>query len=181
MRLEDIRNMIEVSTSEDWHHIVCWGAGAGPSFHDKWERWGTLGGDTLDKWSLNLDSHGNTLVYRENVALTISWGIEIEDGMTPDWNSAFVDDRPLRYQVGDIFWNGVLVDRHYLTAVDGGRVMLPLPKPVYEEREGKTTVARYEVTRYERAFARLVDRAAPAEDFDEYYVKAGFVTVDNRP
>ncbi|MGW5123566.1 hypothetical protein ACWEQ7_05795 [Streptomyces sp. NPDC004069] len=76
--------------------------------------------------------------------------------------------------------HGVLVDRHYLTAVDGGRVILPLPKPCFEERDGKTTVVRYEVTRYERAFARLVDRAEPSGDFDRYYTEAGFVTVDNR-
>ncbi|MFE0449593.1 hypothetical protein [Streptomyces fungicidicus] len=180
MRLEDIRNTIEGSTNADWHHIGCWGSGAGPSFHDRWERWGTLGGGAWDKWALDLDSHGNTLVYRENVALTISWGIKVSEDMTPDWNSAFTDDRPLSYQAGDIFWNGVLVDRHYLAAVDGGRVILPLPKPVHEEREGRTVVARYEVTRYQRAFARLVDRAEPAEDFDQYYAKAGFVTVDNR-
>lgn len=181
MRLQDIRNTIEGSTNADWHHITCWGAGSGPSFHNKWERWGTLGGGDLDKWSLDLDYHGNTLVYRENVALTIAWGITAEKGMTPDWNSVFPDNGPVDYQLGDVFWNGALVDRHYLTAVDGGRVILPLPKPVFEQRNGKTEVARYEVTHYERAFARLIDRAAPSADFDQYYEQAGFVTVGNRP
>ncbi|MGA5552367.1 hypothetical protein [Streptomyces pseudogriseolus] len=114
------------------------------------------------------------------MALTISWGIVVATDMTPDWNSAFTDDGPLRYQVGDIFWNGTLVDRHYLTAVDGGRVMLPPPKPIFEERDGKIAVTRYEVTHYERAFARLIHNAEPGEDFDRYYEKAGFVTVDNR-
>jgi hypothetical protein len=76
-------------------------------------------------------------------------------------------------------WNGVLVDRHYLTAVDGGRVILPLPKPIHEQRDGKTTVVRYEVTRFHRAFARLIHNAEPGEDFDQYYTEAGFVTVDN--
>ncbi|MFE4206642.1 hypothetical protein ACFRSX_29745 [Streptomyces goshikiensis] len=179
MRLDDIRNTIENSTDADWHHIGCWGAGAGPSFHDKWERWGTLGGGELDKWALDLDSHGNTLVFRENVALTISWGITVSKDMTPDWNEVFADSRPVDYQVGDVFWNGVLVDRHYLTAVDGGRVILPLPKPIFEERNGKTVAVRHEVPAYHRAFARLVHNAEPGENFDRYYEDAGFTTVDN--
>ncbi|MGX1025377.1 hypothetical protein RKD37_000188 [Streptomyces ambofaciens] len=178
MRLADIRNTIEQSTNEDWHHIGCWGGGSGPSFHDRWERWGTLGGEELSKWSLDLESHGNTLVNRENVALTIAWGITVNKGMTPDWNT-FPDDRPVDYQVGDVFWNGALVDRHLLVSVDGGRVILPVPKPIYDKREGKTIVARFEVTRFERAFARLLHNAEPGEDFDRYYKDAGFVTVDN--
>ncbi|MFJ3099131.1 hypothetical protein [Streptomyces hydrogenans] len=178
MRLEDIRKIIEESTNDDWNHIGCWGHGAGPSFHNQWERWGTFGGDELDKWALDLDSHGNTLVYRENVALTISWGITVAKDMTPDWNT-FPDNGPVDYQVGDVFWNGALVDRYYLTAVDGGRVILPVPKPIYEKTDGKTTVARFEVTRVHRAFARLVDKAEPSESFDRYYEDAGFVTIDN--
>ncbi|MFC9205398.1 hypothetical protein ACFT79_30325, partial [[Kitasatospora] papulosa] len=51
----------------------------------------------------------------------------------------------------------------------------PGPKPIYHKREGKT----FDVTRYERAFARLVHNAEPGEDFDPYYKEAGFVTVDN--
>lgn len=179
MRLEDIRKIIEESTNADWNHISCWGHGSGPSFHNKWERWGTLGGGDFDKWSLDHDTHGNTLVYRENVALNISWGITATKDATPDWNT-FIDDRPVDFQLGDVFWNGVLVDRYYLSAVDGGRVILPVPKPVYEKVDGKTTVARYEVTRLHRAFARLVHNAEPGEDFDRYYEDAGFVTVDNR-
>lgn len=179
MRLEDIHNTIEHSTSADWNRIGCWGGGSGPSFHNKWERWGTLGGEGLDdKWTLTHEEHGNILVYREDVALTIAWGIVTDKGMTPDWNT-FADDSPLEYQVGDIFWNGNLVDRHYLTAVDGGRVILPLPMPVFERPDGKSALARYEVTRFHRAFARLIDRAEPSEDFDRYYTDAGFVTVDN--
>ncbi|MEG9553386.1 hypothetical protein ACFYUM_35340 [Streptomyces fimicarius] len=178
MRLADIRSTIEQSASGDWHHIGCWGSGSGPSFHDKWERWGTLGGDELSKWALDLESHGNKLVNRENVALTIAWGITVSKGMTPDWNT-FPDDRPVDYQVGDIFWNGTLVDRQLLVPVDGGRVILPVPTPIYEKQEGKTIVARFEVTRFERAFARLLHNAEPGEDFDQYYNDAGFVTVDN--
>ncbi|GAA3352429.1 hypothetical protein GCM10017744_001380 [Streptomyces antimycoticus] len=49
MRLEDIRSIIQGSSSADWHHIACWGAASGPSFHNKWERWSTLGGGELDK------------------------------------------------------------------------------------------------------------------------------------
>lgn len=178
MRLADIRTTIEQSTSEDWHHIACWGSGSGPSFHDKWERWGTLGGDELGKWALDLDSHENTLVNRENVALTIAWGITAKKDMTPDWNT-FTDESPVDYHLGDVFWNGVLVDRYYLVAVDGARAVLPLPRPIYEQREGKTTVAHYEVTRFHRAFARLVHDAEHSEGFDQYYREAGFVTVDN--
>ncbi|MEV6383172.1 hypothetical protein AB0M31_27650 [Streptomyces sp. NPDC051773] len=177
MRLVDIRNTIEQSTSEDWQHIACWGSGSGPSFHDKWERWGTLGGDE-HKWALDLESHGNTLVYRENVALTIAWGITATRDMQPDWNN-FPDSNPVDYQLGDVFWNGALIDRHYLTSVDGGRVILPVPHPIYEQRDGKTTVARFEVTRFHRALARLIHNAEPGEDFDRYYRDAGFVTIDN--
>ncbi|MFJ4913954.1 hypothetical protein [Streptomyces sp. NPDC088726] len=119
-----------------------------------------------------------SLVNRENVALTIAWGITANKGMTPDWNT-FSDDRPVDYQVGDVFCNGALVDRYLLASVDGGRVMLPVPKPIYDKREGKTIVARFEATRFERAFTRLVHNAGPGEDFDRYYKDAGFVTVDN--
>ncbi len=98
--------------------------------------------------------------------------------MKPDWNT-FPDNSPVDCQLGGIFWNGVLVDRHYLAAVDGGRVILPLPEPLHEQRESKTTVARFEVTRFHRAFARLVHNAEPGEDSDRYYRDAGFVTVDN--
>lgn len=55
----------------------------------------------------------------------------------------------------------------------------PLPKPIHERREGKTTVARFEGVRFRQAFARLAHNAEQREDFDRYYRDAGFVTVDN--
>jgi hypothetical protein len=96
--------------------------------------------------------------------------------MRPSWLNAFADDGPVDYQIGDIFWNGTLIDRYYLA----GRAVLPVPAAVYEDRVGAdSTAARREVTRFHRAFARLIDRSRPVADFDRYYAQAGFITVDN--
>lgn len=168
MRLNDVRLSIENSTNEDWLFINCWGGGSGPSFHNKYE------------WALEADSHHSTLTYRENVALTIGWGIIVETGKRPDWLNAFADTSPVDYQIGDIFWNGALIDRYYLASVDGGRAVLPVPTAV--RKDGfihDPTATRYEVTRFHRAFARLIDRSRPVADFDRHYADAGFVTVDN--
>ncbi|MEH0407345.1 hypothetical protein ACIRVI_32410 [[Kitasatospora] papulosa] len=174
MRLADIRNTIEQSNQLVLASYWVLGRRLRALRPRQVGRWGTLGGDELSKWFQDLESHGNTLVNRENVALTIAWGITVNKGMMRDRNT-FPDDRPVHYQVGDVFWNAALVDRHLLVSVDGGRVLVPVPKPIYDKREGKT----FEVTRFERAFARLVHNAEPGEDFDPYYKEAGFVTVDN--
>ncbi|MEU6068531.1 hypothetical protein ABZ864_29755 [Streptomyces sp. NPDC047082] len=166
MQLKDIRLSIEKSTNEDWHFINCWGGGSGPSFHNKYE------------WALELDSHHSTLIYRENVALTIAWGINTNKGMRPSWLNSFGNDSSADYQIGDIFWNGALIDRYYLASVDGGRVLLPVPTAVCKDI-ADSTATRYEVTHFHRAFARLIDRSRPVADFDRCYADAGFITVSN--
>ncbi|MGW4186312.1 hypothetical protein ACWEK2_29600 [Streptomyces albidoflavus] len=175
MRLSEIHRIIDESSNEDWHHIPCWGADAGPSFRDAWDK-----STRSDSWELHHDSHSHVLVYKENVQLSISWGVwrDRMAGMTPDYIEAFPLVDSVDYFWADVFWNGSLVDRHGLVALDQGRIYLPLPTPIYKHVDGETELDRYEVTRWHTAFARLLHYVEHQENFDYALKRAKFHVVD---
>lgn len=166
MKLKDIHLRIQNSTSSDWHLIKC-AIGVGPSYHNRYD------------WALGSDSHHSTLVFIQNVALTISWGMVSDKDMRPAWLKRFPECESVDYRIGDVFWNGSLIDRYRFASV-GGRAVLPVPHAVYETGlMSDPSAVSFEVPRFHRAFARLIDRARPVADFDRCYADAGFITVDN--
>lgn len=176
MRLQDIRNMIEKSTKNEWRHIGCY-SGGGPSFRDSWGK-----STSADGWKLHHDTHLHVLVYRDDVQLTISWGMGMResDKYAPEWitNLPVVDE--VQQFNADVFWNGSLVDRHPLVNVGRWHTYLPDPRRVGPDGSDKTT--GWEVTRWSVAFARLLHMVEHrADDFEEMMQAARFDVVDDLP
>lgn len=125
---------------------------AGPTFNYRWE-YGTSGGDGFSNIIGEHDSHA---VLREDVSLTMHWGLEIdsEDRQRRfDWAKEFPDPTVRPFWV-DFFWNNALIDRVELAFVDGSRGVIPMPG------YGK------KVTDYELAVAFLIHDLTGAREAD---------------
>lgn len=180
MQLSEVHKLICQSTVDDWNVIPCWGANTGASYRDAWDK-----SNGKDGWELYHASHHQVLACRENVSLTIASGMPEHvhqgpiDGLTPEWNT-FPDDRPLKVQWADIFWNNALIDRYAMTAVDGGRALLPWPESLFTRTDGHedAELTGYEVLAFHAALARLLDSASSRGEFDRYLADAGFRVVE---
>lgn len=183
MKLADIWDTITRSTRADWNHIPCWGAMSGPSFHDSFETTSSSRG-----LETGVESHGNVAIYREDVNLSIAWGIDVDDRfwrthktkLNYDFQKNFMNDDVTRC-FADVFWAGSLVDREILVAVDSGRTLLPAPRGylVSGESHEDTAVWGDKVTSREVAFARLVDSLeGGGGEFSSNLRRAGFAVID---
>ena len=181
MKLDELRSTIAQSSPDDWNGIHCWGAGSGPAFLADWDK-GTRGNDT---WQLYLRQHSHVAAFKEDLSLTLAWGMgayfDNNRDMTPDWLNNFPLVDGVNYYLLDTFWNGTLVDRGYYASVDA-EAYVPLPSPVYgpDGEDGTPTLRRLEVTRYDVAVTRIVNVLANhrADDFDRVLNQTGFVIVD---
>lgn len=176
MRLAEIREMLTNSTASDWNKITCWGAGTGPSYRNVFESWQSSG----EVMQTGVDSHGNTAVFREDVNLSVAWGLDRDNrwwdrsdrGLSFSFEDNFPDSK-ITVLFADVFWAGTLVDRHYLMAVDGGRAYLPLSQ-VRKVGAGMGPDS-YEEYFVEESLpiARLFHSFEHAEDFDRYVAQSG--------
>lgn len=168
MRLNELQNLVIQSQPEDWHMIP-----AGAFFTDA---------PNIDTGSF--EQHDYLLVYREDVDLTIQWGMRargfdhVEKAKQLWPNAAFPDPAADVYHV-DAFWRGVLVDRENVVSVDGCRAYLPLGSSRVTNWEGgggpAPEVPEYEhtATPWQAALARVVDN--DRDEHDSYMSRAGLV------
>ncbi|ABH00226.1 MULTISPECIES: hypothetical protein [Rhodococcus] len=75
MKLDELRKMIRETTTEDWNHIHCWGGGAGPSYRDRTVT--ALVGKT-DAIENEVESHGNVAILRDDLDISIAWGLDLD-------------------------------------------------------------------------------------------------------
>ncbi|ELB95049.1 MULTISPECIES: hypothetical protein [Rhodococcus] len=180
MKLDELRKIIRETTTEDWNHIHCWGGGAGPSYRDRTVT--ALVGKT-DAIENEVESHGNVAILRDDIDISIAWGLDLDfrglrdAGSRPprsfDWAKNFPNE-DVWISIGDIFYRGSLVDRVLFAVVDGGRVLLPWAHEQFSgPDEGDVVTSSWEYD-----FARLVDHFEGVSEFDEAFAAAGFKIVD---
>jgi hypothetical protein len=150
--LDETRSLIINSDRErDWHDLA-----AGPFFTDAPD----VDEDTFHQ-------HDNLLVYRDDVALTIQWGMRPNyqhlqlKRVSELWQEASFLDESIHIYRADVFWNGTLIDRENVVSVDGGRALLPLGTrtvpPGYEPRISGPVAWVYSCTSWQAALAFLLD------------------------
>ena len=179
MTKDELIQIIRGSEQADWETIICWGWGSGPSYLNQPIIW--TSGDT---WGLEVKSHAIRAVYKPDLSLGIAWGLEHGDGEPLNFDWAKFPDTQVRASFADVIWNGMLVHREQALSVDGGRAILPWPRPWGTTEPGGHTPIQVgnQVTETEVALARLVHgfEHAPAE-FDNYFERAGFVIDPDDP
>ncbi len=169
MRLDEIRKLVTESQPEDWHKMTVGGTAA-PSYKQ-----------TLVTHKINdepaetvAEEHGYLAVYKEDVDLSIAWGLE-EDGYYGDRKEyvfPFLDNfanKGVRKITLDVFWAGNLVDRHTLLSVDGWRAYLPIPE---FRIIGNGSSEEYFSTE-SLVYARLAHKLTNVEDFYQYVSMSG--------
>lgn len=139
MRLADLLGMVTGSSPHDWAVVVQ------PEAHDH--------------------GHDHVAVLRDDVAISLAWGMTDEPRFSAGWLSAFPDSGASSHYV-DVRYNGVPVLREVLVLVDAARAYLPVPLP----GTGELIARRTNV-----ALARLVQALTAGDDslFDEHWDRLG--------
>jgi hypothetical protein len=172
--LDHLRDQILGSSRGDWHVIHP------PIYELKVGRVDSRNGSgDVEHW-VDIDEHDLLAVYRPDVSLRIAYGIATHDarGWEPEW--AHFANPEVNAMYADVFWNGALIDRHVVIEVDSGRALLPDPRDLRvsaTEDVFNTEVIAQTVTQSQVKFARLLHSLADRDDFDEYFLRAGFVEV----
>ena len=123
MTLTEILEIIVKSDPEKWNEIGCWGYGSGPSYKNQFTFYEVFNGEPN---ILNAESHSNVLVYKEDLSITMAYGLTSNDDFKEDWANQFPNPKAHSNFI-DIFYNNSLVFRETYLVVDGGRCRLPIP------------------------------------------------------
>jgi hypothetical protein len=159
MTLIQLMSLVCSSQPEEWNHIVCWGATAGPAYRDHFQFYEIYEGS---KHVLQVRSHTDVLVFIPDVSVTIAFGLKWLDDFREPWTARFPDIKASS-SFADVFYNGALVYRTEYVTVDGGRTMLPLPN-------SRTTLI---VPQAQAQFVRLLDQFGKKSSFDDDFARAG--------
>jgi hypothetical protein len=142
MTLNDFIERLVHAGPASWHRTIDGGSGA------------------------DLFAHHKTAVYRDDVAITMAWGFDLETEFKEGW----ADSRPgpARHEYADIFFHGGLVLRvPYLAMKEG---ILPLPIGA----QPMTVPGRY------YSLVRLVAKMDGHDDYENFVKHAGMKVVDER-
>lgn len=87
MNLNNIRQKIIDSGPDDWNQITCWGAGSGPVF-----RYGFLSERGEHGVDTEAQGHGSVAVLIDDVDISIAWGYDPDNSLTPGFRPSFSFD-----------------------------------------------------------------------------------------
>lgn len=178
MELREIHRIVTSTGPDEWNKVPCWGGG-GPAYHVGWYE----GRDGWQPWG-----HSTIAAYRGDVSLTMAWGADLDpddqrgERRSFDWDEHFMDSKSVGLWV-DLFWNGCLVDRYLMYAVDGGRALIPFPdETIYpgeedDDEDGTPAPAQRRVSRFAFELGRLVHSFEHVDDYEHYVRRAGFEVV----
>lgn len=173
MRLEELMEKVITSHPDDWHRIVCWGANTGPAYREQFTFYETWESDYHGV--LDAEGHSYACVYKPDVSITLSFGLDRSKEFAEEWANKFPDPHASSSWV-DVFYNNALVFRDFYITVDGGRAKLPLPRRKWDA--AKKNIIGLEVPKSRRDFIRLVDSFEGGDEFERYFRDAGFTVVD---
>jgi len=172
MDLNEYMRRIISSAPTSWTTIFCGAHGGGPSYRDQFSVWS----DGSQKFAgLDLQSHSVVASFRGDLSISLAWGLEDNPDFSEGWTRKFPNTQaPSSFL--DFFYNGALVWREELIAVDGGRCYLPLPAlPADGEADGVNGIG---LPRGKSDVIRLVNSLTSIYDYDQYLEKAGLQVTD---
>ena len=121
---------------------------------------------------VELQEHTSTLTFLRDVSFGMAWGLIADKNYSEDWIQKLPNKRA-QAVILDFLYNGALVFRDQLIAVDGWRCILP--QPINE------TGPPYNVPERRARIAKLVHQlVGPETNFDAYFKRVGMQPV-NRP
>ena len=163
MTLEDFLTVIAASKPTDWHATLL------PTFMYRVVPIRASGGGTAD---FEMQEHTTTLTFLRDVRFGMAWGLIGDKNYNEDWVQKLPNKRA-QSVILDFLYNGALVFRDQLVAVDGWRCILP--QPINE------TGPPYNVPERRARIAKLVHQlVGPDTNFDAYFKRVGMQPV-NRP
>lgn len=187
MDLKTLRQKIIDSHSNDWNHIICWGAGSGPVYH-----YGLSSENRDDRVETEVRSHSNTAVLIDDVDVSIAWGYDPDESLWDqgyrqkfdfsDFLPTFPDEAARRMLV-DVFYRGALVDRKLYIVADGGRYYVPIPRRTFPNKtdSGNLGDPEFHYNRWDLGLARVVNSFELGEAFDELLPRLTYVLDDDGP
>jgi hypothetical protein len=160
VKLDELLETVVNSDADEWNVIYCWGAGSGPSYRGR----PAHEVEEMRDEDGRFDVHGMTAAYKQDVSVTLAWGLTSRAEFHADWAKVF-PEKVASSCFADLFYNGALVHRQLYVVVDDGRSYLPLPNQV-----GGT-----EVDRFDYDFVRLVDHLEilKISEYEGYFERSG--------
>ena len=184
--MNDVHEALTTSGPEDWHLVEP----SFPTYLDNQQ-------DLVDlEGRRQMAGHDQIAVWRPDVRLRLAWGMpevgfpdpEIQGEGNAMW-APFVPDRTVRSFLVDVLHSGALIDRYVGARIDGGRGLLPWPRPSpvadaneYLDQERPPPPLPWVVTRRHHDVLRLVHQLVhgTADAFDQLFGRAQ-VLVDDEP
>ena len=162
MTYNDFINMVANSSIEDWNVIGCWGYGAGPSYKNRFEFYEIYGDE---KSVLKEESHGMYAVFKNNINISLAFGLTINENFKEEWANSFPDPQASS-QFVDLFFANTLVERIAYVVVDGGRAKLPMPE----------SINNLKVKPLEYKIIKLIDNMESENgNFERYFSEANLI------
>lgn len=162
MNLTDLMTTILASTKDDWNRIPCWGGFTGPSYKDRF---------FTDPQFNN--SHSEILAYKNDLSISIAFGLECGRNYKADWAKRFYDDA-ITSEFVDIFYNNSLVFRSKYIIVDSGSSKMPIPS----SSESEVLVVERDYHSFIKFLQEISPNGDPEMDFDYYFKKTKIKIID---
>ncbi len=113
-----------------------------------------------------LQEHNYILSYEHDLSISLAWGLVQDKNYTDDWINKFQDKRAQTVLL-DFLYNGALVFRETLVAVDGWRCILPMPA-------AGDSAPPFPISVFKFKLARLIHQlTGPGTNFEDYFRRAG--------
>jgi hypothetical protein len=174
MNLKEFFERVVDTEVSDWNVITCWGAGSGPSYYNKFTVWNTGKGEFSN---IEVDSHANIAVLKSDLSISFAWGLSHNDDFIEEWANKFPNKRAMSSYI-DFFFNGALVYRDIIVAVDGGRCYIPLPELDIDKESNK--IKRLIVPKQKYKLIKMVNAFQSTYDYDSYFSTTGIEIADER-
>lgn len=172
MKLDELLNRILESEPEQWNRISCWGYGSGPSYKDKLDFYEVYNGQEN---VLHLESHSDLCILKEDIDITMAYGISSNEDFKAEWANKF-QDPSANSKILDIFYRGSLVFRETYLVVDGGRCELPIPS--YGENQELIVARGY--YNFIKLFEKIANGSTNDNNFDYYFNQTGIKIVEDK-
>jgi hypothetical protein len=132
MTLSDLINTVGSSSLGDWHRMEL------PTVYG-WE-WGRKQGQNY----LEPKTHSKLAVYKPDVDISLAMDATVNEDFAESWTQKFSDPKASSVAIC-LRYRGSIVFEWVYVSVDGGRYLLPMPKPVaggYEVQKADLQIAQ---------------------------------------
>lgn len=176
MKLDQIHEILAVADPTRWHRV--WQGG--PSYHYALSSFSGADGHGVD-----VGEHHLWAVFREDVNLTLAWGMDVDVrphplGLEFPWQKNFIDQK-VSALFADVFWAGALIDRFRLYYIDGGHFLAPHTVTDETDETGHPAEWHHELTEWEVEFGELLSVLERGSSSRNHVRRAGIAIVPGGP